>query len=311
MTSLNGPTALRNCLWLALFDVALKDIPPQETGLYLCENQGWERAFLHTWRKHGHGVIIGVAHATVPFWHTYYFDDPRSLNPKKVCAMPLPDRLAVNGTAAWNTFADAGFPVEQLAEVEALRYLNLAGIAEKRELVAAKRYKVKPLVSEFPKLNILILGEMNPESMHYFLKLLEDTIKLLPLGYHFTLKPHPGYVANLANYPGLRANETAEALDQILVDYDLVIAANSTSASVDAYISGLPVIIGLDGRDFNLSPLRGQVGVTFVSKPEELAVALRVTSQNKAVDLDRNDFFYLDPELPRWHHLLNIAASKD
>ncbi len=105
-SSLNGPVALSNCLWIALFDAVLVDMPRQRTGLYLCENQGWEKALLRAWRKNGHGEIIGVQHATVPFWHLYYFDDPRSFNSKQVCALPLPDRLAVNGAAAEQAFID-------------------------------------------------------------------------------------------------------------------------------------------------------------------------------------------------------------
>ena len=308
LTSVSGPIAIGNCLWVALFDAALRDIPRQTIGLYLCENQGWERAFLRAWRKHGHGQIIAVPHATAPFWHLYYFDDPRSLTSEQPCAMPLPDRLAVNGMMAKMAFGKAGYPVEQLAEVEALRYLNLNGIAAKRDLDSAKGTYVQPSVSESRGVNVLVLGELASLSMDHFLRLVEDTMKLLPSGYRFTFKPHPGYAVNLADYPGLRADETTEALDKILHEYDIALAANSTSASVDAYVAGLPVIIGLDGADLNLSPLRGQRDVRFVGTPEELAEALRTAGQGLAVNPDRNGFFFLDPELPRWTRLLSCAS---
>jgi len=308
LTSLNGPAAISNCLSVALFDAALKDIPFQKIGLYLCENQGWERAFLYAWRKHGHGEIIGVPHSTAPFWWLCYFDDPRSLNSEQNCPMPLPDRLAVNGTVAWRAFAGAGYSVEQLAKVEALRYLNLLGMAAKRDLDSAKSCIAKPPVSEPPGVNVLILGEMNPASMHHFLRLLEDAMKLLSSGYKFTFKPHPGYAVNLADYPGLQVGETTEALDRILGEYDIALAANSTSASVDAYVAGLPVIVGLDGADLNLSPLRGQPDARFVGTPEELAEALRAAGQDLATNPDRNEFFFLDPELPRWKRLLSSAS---
>ena len=306
LASLTGTVGVSNCQWVALFDAALKDIPPQKIGLYLCENQGWERAFLRAWRKHGHGEIIGVPHATVPFWHLYYFDDPRSLNSQQSCAMPLPDRLAVNGAVAWKAFAEAGYPLGRLAEVEALRYLNLAGIEARRNRKSAKRGTVKARASESSEVNVLILGEMIRESMHGLLRILEDTTKLLPRGYKFTLKPHPGYAVNLADYPGLQAEETTDALDQILDDYDIAVVANSTSASVDAYLAGLPVIIGLDGADLNLNPLRGQSGVRFVSTPSELAEALQMADKSAATNLNRDEFFFLDPELPRWKRLLEF-----
>ncbi len=294
LTSLNGQVAMTNCQWVVLFDAALNDMPHQKMGLYLCENQGWERALLHAWRKHGHGKIIGVPHATVPFWHLYYFDDPRSLYSKQNCAMPLPDRLAINGSAAWAAFAEADYPVERLVEVEALRYLNLSGV-------------VKKTISVSSGVNVLILGDMIPVAMHNFLRLLEDTVKLLPADYKFTFKPHPGLAVNLAEYPGLQADETSEALDRILGKYDIALAANSTSASVDAYIAGLPVIIGLDGGGLNLSPLRGQSGVRFVSTPKELAKAFQAASQGMGTNPD-NEFFFLDTELPRWKRLLEFGG---
>jgi surface carbohydrate biosynthesis protein (TIGR04326 family) len=303
-TSLNGSIAIVNCLWRALFDAALNDIPRQRVGFYLCENQGWERALLWAWRKHGHGKIIGVPHSTVPFWHMYYFDDPRSLNAQQSCAMPLPDHLAVNGSVAWTAFAGAGYPVERLVEVEALRYLNLYRVTPQPDLDSeACRVTKRPM----SKTSVLILGDMIPESMHNLLNLLKDAMQLLPTGYKFTLKPHPGYEVHLVDYPGLQADQTIEALDQILRQYDLVVAANSTSAAVDAYQVGLPVIIMLDGNQLNLSPLRGYPHVRFVNTPEELAEALQSADRSVVVDAEEDNMFFLDPELPRWNRLLSAT----
>ena len=145
--------------------------------------------------------------------------------------------------------------------------------------------------------------------MHVFLGLLEETIVRLPSGYRFTLKPHPGYAVRLADYPGLPADETTEALDRILCDYDVAIAANSTSAAVDAYHAGLRVIVAMDGAEMNLSPLRGRPGVRFVGTPGELADALRVGESDDARDPARGDFFFLDAGLPRWQQLLATAGA--
>ena len=76
---MRGSAAVINLLWIELFDQALRDAPRQDKGFYLCENQGWERAFIHAWRKHGHGELIAVPHATVRFWDLRYFADPRTV----------------------------------------------------------------------------------------------------------------------------------------------------------------------------------------------------------------------------------------
>ena len=308
-SSLNGQVAVSNCLWIALFDAAVADMPRQQTGLYLCENQAWEKALLRAWRRWGHGEIIGVQHATVPFWHLYYFNDSRCLTTKQDCALPSPDRLAVNGMAAWGAFTGAGYPVKGLVEVEALRYLNLSGVVAKRRANSMRGGAVKPSGSESPRIDILILGDMMPTSMHHLLSLLQETMGLFPSGYRFTFKPHPAYSVNLADYPGVTAEQTKDALGRILGDYDAVVVANSTSAAVDAYVAGLPVIIGLDGDDLNLSPLRDQPGVRFVSTREELAEALETAVLTRAMaDSNRGEFFFLDPDLPRWKRLLARAS---
>lgn len=304
-TSLRGQVAVNNCLWIELFDAVLKDIPHQRIGLYLFENQGWENALLRAWRRHGHGEIIGVQHATAPFWHLYNFSDSRSLTSKAICAKSLPDRLAVNGPMAWKEFVDTGYPVERLVEVEALRYLNLSVTSQKivRDIGGAKFLR-----SQHPEVHVLVLGDLIVDSMHKLLVLLEDAAKILPIGYRFTFKPHPVYDVELANYPRLQMVKITDSLDCILNKYDIVFSANSTSASVDAYVAGLPVIIRLDGSELNLSPLRGHPGVCFVSTPDELVCALIMLKQGLEASGKRDDFFFLDPELPRWQRVLSSTS---
>ena len=300
-TSLAGPAALENCLWRELFDSAIGSMPHQETGLYLCENQAWERSLLHAWRKHGHGKIIGVQHATAPFWHLYYFDDPRTLSDRSGCAMPLPDCLAVNGPAARRAFLSAAFPAQMLVEVEALRYLNLMPLAKEQGVKSPSSGAMR----------VIILGDMIPGSMRMFLELVAAAYRLLPAGYEFTFKPHPGYSIDLADFADLKISETAESLHRILDQFDVAIAANSTSASIDAYVAGLPVIIELRGDDLNLSPLRGNSGVHFVSSPTGLVQALQaIRAGSASVSSDRERLFHLDAELPRWQALLTSSQVR-
>ncbi|MFI5346410.1 MAG: TIGR04326 family surface carbohydrate biosynthesis protein [Elusimicrobiota bacterium] len=290
--SVSGPIAVSNCLWLELFDAALRDVPHQRTGAYLCENQGWERAFLRAWRKNGHGKIIGAAHSTVPFWHLYYFDDPRTLRAATKNDMPLPDFMAVNGAPARELLAAAGFPADRLVDVEALRYLGLSRAAPRRN-------------PDLERLEILIMGDIAPASMSSLLSMVDGAVPLLPAGWKFTFKPHPVYPADLAPYPAL-ANiaRTNDALDRILGEFDVAIAANSTSAAVDAYQAGLPVIVALDGTDLNLSPLRGRPGARFAGTAEEMAAALIDAGRSASAAAAREEFFNLDPDLPRWRRLL-------
>jgi len=300
-TSIRGPIALENCLWVALFDALFRDLPTQGLGLYLCENQGWERALIDAWRRHGHGRLVGVQHATAPFWHLYYFNDSRSLRQDRPCAMPLPDLLAVNGRAAWDGLAATGYPASQMTEVEALRYLDVP-----RKPPTAAR-PARDGVPPRRVIDVLVLGEMVPSSMDHFLWLLQRAVNELPECYRFTLKPHPAFAVEVAAYPGLDLRITTDALDRIVGRYDIAYAANSTSASLEAYLAGLPVIVALDGRGLNLSPLSGQPGVRFVGTAGELLDALAQATTSSECEPDGERFFFLDAALPRWKRLLTLA----
>lgn len=292
--SLSGPAGALNCLWARLFDAAFESMPRQELGLYLYEGQGWEAAFLRAWRRHGHGTAIAVAHSTVPFWHLYNFDDPRVFA-DPAPTRPQPDRLAVNGPAATRVFAGVGHPAAALVEVEALRYLGLSTLAS-----------VRAPESSAPARNLLVVGDVIAESMSSLLANLEGALKSLPSGYRITLKPHPLFPVDAAAHPGLPIEKTtAEGLDRILGGFDAAIAANSTSACVDAHLAGLPVIVGLNGSDLNLSPLRGEAGVRFVGTAAEMADALANARRAPAAE-----FFHLDANLPRWRRLLGTGGHE-
>lgn len=66
-----------------------------------------------------------------------------------------------------------------------------------------------------------------------------------------------------------------EPIVNLLQDADIVYTSNITSAAVDAYCFGIPVISVLDGSSLNMSPLLGMDHVTFVSTPQELSGALQ------------------------------------
>ena len=112
-----GPVSIQNILWSHLFDKMLGSLPSQRLGLYLMENQGWERIFLHFWRKHGHGTIIGVPHSTIRHWDLRYFDTTTHKS-----LAELPPRLS--GCERRACLANATkflLPNGSLCSVEALR----------------------------------------------------------------------------------------------------------------------------------------------------------------------------------------------
>jgi surface carbohydrate biosynthesis protein (TIGR04326 family) len=297
--SLCGAVAMSNLLWIELFGAALADLPRQQRGLYLCEGQSWERAFIHAWRKNDHGRLIGVAHSTVRFWDLRYFEDPRTVRSADPLRQPQPDLVALNGKAAIDALSHAGYPKEKMAECEAVRYAYLNDLRAAPAQQRARDATIK----------VLILGDITSESTTKLLRLLEGAVGQLPTQPAFTVKPHPNCMVNAQDYPSLSLTVVTNALAEILLDFDIAYASSSTSAAVDAYLAGLPVVVMLDGAELNLSPLRARPGVRFVSTSGELAASLQTKGEGWFEERDRADFFFLDPKLPRWRKLLGIETA--
>ena len=293
--SMIGPTAIQNLLFIELFDTALRDLPHQNKGLYLCENQAWERALIHAWKKHGHGQLIAVVHATVRFWDLRYFNDSRTIRSLGAYPLPQMDLVALNGKPAVDAFLDAAYPKEAIVECEALRYGHLKDI---------RRADHQSIKTNSTVTNVLILGDYMPSATIKMLQMLETSALYVTTLVTYTLKPHPSYIVKTENYPSLNLKIVMDPLGEIMHDFDIAYSSNMTSAAVDAYLAGLPVVVMLDETELNFSPLRGQQHVRFVSTPEELAETLQIAGQGIVTDSEHKEFFFLDPELGRWQKLL-------
>ena len=293
--SMNGPTAIHNLLMIELFDTALRDLPYQSKGFYLCENQGWERAFIHAWHKHGHGQLIAVVHATVRFWDLRYFNDSRTIRSSDSHPMPQANLIALNGKTAVDAFLSADYPKEAIVECEALRYGYIKNI---------RRVRHPSIKTNNTVINVLILGDYMPSGTIKMLQLLETAALYMTTLITYTLKPHPNFIVKAEDYPSLNLKIVMDPLREIMHDFDIAYSSNLTSAAVDAYLAGLPVVVMLDETELNFSPLRGQQHVRFVSTPEELAETLQKADQGITTGLEHNEFFFLDPELGRWQKLL-------
>lgn len=296
--SVYGPVAAINCLYLNLFEKILSEVPAQRLGLYLQENQAWEMAFIHAWKSAGHGQLVGVPHATVRFWDLRYFHDPISYERTGNNDLPLPDMIAVNGPAAKNAYREWGFPEERLVEVEALRFLYLLDVVE-----AANDEQFSARIPA----TVLVLGDYMPAATALQLKWLEEASRAASEPRRYLVKPHPHCPIRSSDYPSLNMEVTTAELGQLLEECAVAYVSNITSAAVDAYVAGVPVISVLDPAGFDLSPLRGLEGVTYIRNPGELSAALAAAMPGRRARPEI--YFHLDRALPRWQRLLGLNLS--
>jgi len=286
--SLFGKTAMFNIIMLNLFESYAKKIPKQQLGLYLQENQGWERSLIYAWRKMGHGEIIGVPHTVVSEWDLRHYSDPLEYVTKDMLQLPIPDRVALNGMAAFDSYRKSGFPSEKLLKVEALRYLYLNKYAAKKNIGNGVT----------GSLRLLVLGDYLSDVTRDQLQLLSDAYQHFPKGTKLLVKSHPANPIIPTDWPSLSFQNLDKPMDELEGLYDVAFTSNPTSAAVDAFLAGKPVLTMLDATSFNMSPLRGKTGVYFVATAHELSHLL---SGNLIPPLcSQNDFFNTDPMLPLW-----------
>jgi surface carbohydrate biosynthesis protein (TIGR04326 family) len=293
--SIFGQIAIGNLLNLNLFESALKCLPKQHLGVYLQENMGWEFALIQAWRTSGHGRLIGSPHSTIRFWDLRYFFDPRTYRRTGSYERSIPNQVTFNGPAMQDSYKKGGYPEDDLVEVEALRYIHLSDTkVEAASATTAKKGAMQ----------VLVLGDYLLSNTQRQMNLLVQTTPLLPASTVFTVKPHPSCPIDPTDYPNLSMTMTMEPIAKLLTECDVAYSSAVTSAAVDAYCSGVPVVSVLDPNTLNLSPLRGCAGVLFASTPEELATVLTSLAVAPHTRDDRHKFFTIDPELPRWRKLI-------
>jgi surface carbohydrate biosynthesis protein (TIGR04326 family) len=298
--STRGSVLADNLIMFALIDKVVRKLPEQKLGLYLQENNGWERAFVTAWRKYQKGPVMGVPHTTIRYWDLRYIEDERLFTNSRAVKMPRPDKVAVNGPVARKMFINSGYPASELVETEALRYLNMNEGSSKVNAVSGK-------------IRILLCGDIDPDSTNAMLTCVEESLKALAGSdapqFEIMYKSHPVSRVNLSKFNIPSLTETDENIKSIVHQCDVMIATDSTSAAVEGYEAGLKVIVFTYTQRVNFSPMKGVNNVSFVVRGEELSSVL---SDKNLLEkrAETETFFWSDPALPRWRAIFKEAGFK-
>jgi len=292
-----GKVGIQNALWVVLLDKILNSAPEQKLGLYLYEGQGWEQALIHSWRKYGHGDLIGVQHATVRFWDLRYFNDSRTILDGAKLAMYQPQKIALNSQFIREAFLDMGYLEEKLIDVEALRYLDVS----QKENKTGKQ-KDFELTSQ-ANCRLLVVGDVLPEITNRMIRILSDAMLKTIDNFEIVIKAHPGSVILKSDFPDLKFTLITDPLPEVLHQFDLVLGANATAATLDAYLEQVPVIVFVPKGMLNMSPLRGVSNVSFVNDTSSLVKIL--LKWHNVTELNQRSFFWRDKKLSKWDLLLS------
>ena len=269
-------------------------LPEQSVGTYLFEQQPWEMALISAWKASGHKRLVAAQHTAMLFWDLRYFHDPRCCEKEGGPNLPLPDVFGVNGPLAMKMSRDWSYPRSKLVEVEALRYLHLLPL---------KPPSPQDSSSEKP-FRLLVLGDYLQANTDLQMELLESALPFLPKEIEIIVKPHPNCPISSNRFELGGPSINVAPIAQLVRECDAAFSSAATSAALDAYCLGLPVITMRNLGELNLSPLRGVNGVSFVNTPSQLASRVTKLMSSQQHDSIPKVIFTLDSNLTRWKKLL-------
>ncbi len=293
--SLLGSPAVENLVWLALFDKALGNAPPQRRGFYLSEGQSWEVALVNAWQRNGLGELVAVPHSTVRFWDLRYFPDIMVSSGGDTYSRPDPDLVAVNGSLSREVLNGPGIPRKSTVECEALRYMHLS---------SAPRW-TPPSQSPDRATSVLLVADYLTEINEAMMRVVEETLPLMQPEPRFAIKPQPHGTMPRALVEQVRAEIRTEAISELVHDFDVALVSSGTSAVVDLYMLGIPLIVYQYEDNLDFCPLRGMADLPTVETAGELAQALEESVDWVDPPAPADNLFFLDPALHKWMALVN------
>ena len=290
--SLLGTTAVRHCILISTIQSSLAKIPHCPLGIYLMENQPWEMALIDAWKANGHGQLIGVVNAPIRFWDLRHFVDRRSISKdgvNRIRFRPTPDRIAVNSLISRTLLEKSGVSPEKIVDVEALMY----------------QYLDRPVeIDEQPADDLLILGDFFTLPTNRLLNVVQESLLKMPNIGKVWFKPHPFDSGPWPINESLGIVITNDLLPDIFKKCSIVIAASSSTSSLEAYCANKNVISILDPTIMNYSPLRNLSDAVFVSDSSELSFELTKPHQNRLNDI--KSLLHLGSDLKLWKVLLGL-----
>ena len=298
LDSFVGQTSIDNLLMLNLFNEAFNKLDKKNTVTYLLENQGWEIALLGVCNSLNLNKVIGFSHASTRYWDLRLFYDKKEYFKASKLKLPLPDYLAVNSSNSYEAYINMGYPQKKIKNVESLRHLYL-----NRLLKNKKQFDKKDFFT------ILILGDYLEKNTFYQLELLNNLPNKSIKKVNLIFKSHPACNIDLKLFKNLNIEKANKSIFQLLPEADAAYCSSFTSASIDAYSFGLPVIIPLDPKIINLSPLKDFKYVNFIRNTRDLEnVIIKLSSKNN-FSASQRCIFNLSQDLNCWRSILKENNS--
>ena len=285
--------AIFNVIYANLFEEAIKYIPASCELFILYEGQGWETILISNWKKRSRSKVFLVSHDAKRYWDMRYQYSNKIFYANNHCPFPLADFYLYHGDYAYDNMATF-IPKDKLLRSEALRFNNIKSKKKNNLYKSNKRYK------------ILILSSANISLNNDLLEISSNFLKKYSKKYSFLFKAHPDTIIRNFNYSNITLLNPRDDLSLIINHADIVFTSASTSAALDAYLSGINVITLLDKSLPNISPLYNCSNFKFCYDFKTFEeILLNLNQKNNNINNNTYSYFYTSKKLLLWKKLIN------
>jgi len=195
----------------------------------------------------------------------------------------------VNSLISRTLLEKSGVSPEKIVDVEALMYQYLDRSVESDEQRAD---------------DLLILGDFFTLPTNRLLNIVQESLLREQHIGKVWFKPHPFDSGPWPINESLGIVITNDLLPDIFKKCSIVIAASSSTSSLEAYCANKNVISILDPAIMNYSPLRNLSDAVFVSNSSELSLELSKSHQRNTNRID--SLLHLNSDLKLWTVLLGL-----
>ncbi len=310
--SIYGVICFKNILWSLQIDKFLSELPTQKLMIYLMENQGWERALLHGWRKHGHKTIIGYQYGILRYWDLRYYTSFINKNKHEFIDFLQPNYVATSSEVAHKLFLEMGYNRNDLIKVENLRYNHLF---DKNKVSMVSRKQLQQPVSDQTaqyndRIKILILFDIDMAINKQLIQII-NKIGNTKKHIEWHVKFHSGKYFAHKDMINHKVKIVNGLLINILKNYDLALTVSNSGASIDAYILQIPLIIFKSNSNIDFSPFKKfSNSVLFVNNENELREYLISFKIDQKNNIYKNNLIWHDPGLTKWKNFLIKVQNK-
>ncbi len=277
-SSFSGPVLIDNLIWIEVFENYLSETNKKKFGIFLFENQAWEKAMVTAWENHNHGEIFAYTPTSINYWHLYNFD-----NSKKNYSSP--SKILISSNDGYKLLKEQyKYKNIKIHKVESLWYNYLLDI--KPSNIRNKKY-------------ILIIGDYSSKRNYKIFNIINNSE--LRKNKNILFKPHPHDVKkyNLKNIRITKKNN-----EYFFKNSSLVISPGSTAAILEYLYFGNRVFVYDDPNDLDVSPIK-HLNYQFKFKSvKEFNKLLKANFKKNKIINNFKNYYILDKGLKKWKKFL-------